>query len=278
MLPVTETVPVGMFLTSQAKVPGTGTGWRGYRQASANLETPSGATIQIFTDTDPTHVIGNTWSYSEIGINHPRLIYNQSEDTSQEILFEYALWQIQWLGFYQEESSVSWFNTTLDPVIEGLGGPYFFSENNTMSVNNTFFEIAESKKSATNSTGTSKTGLADDLKPEKLVARSKPPLNIAPPIGVRCTLSSVAGLATVDGTTSTFSDFERVDPEVLSGSFGAAFGYDAAFILQSVAIEDFYQTTRSSPQVQEGIPTCGTATYTRKPCYRELYLHLAWML
>ncbi|KAL2111027.1 hypothetical protein VUR80DRAFT_384 [Thermomyces stellatus] len=245
---------------------------------SARLTTPSGDFINVF-NTGATPRIGtNVWAHSEIGSNdvptgkpkqydgsHPDFV---PDDASKSSVFEYALWQIQLEGYYEADypGEIS-FNRTLDPVIEGMGSPFSMSDGNVV-FNDTFFQIRGGSETII---GTDRSG--DDVEVEgdltdldeifhvkellryriRLVEDKVPILAVASPIGVRCVVSSGLGTASLDGVTSTFSDFERVDPEINStiGEGPLIFGH-TAFNSLNTAYENFYDVAHLPPKVSMG--------------------------
>ncbi|PKS09634.1 hypothetical protein jhhlp_004253 [Lomentospora prolificans] len=290
-LPLTESIP-SMFLAPQAQVPVSGRTWGlqvnyscsnvlsaseftilsekpestlesvikyqptdGSQRPYAKLKTPSGAKIHVFNSSADSS-LNNVWSYSEMGSNFKESvpgIYESSRDNSETIVFEYALWQLQFLGYYEDQASVRIpFNTTVDPIIEGMGSPYIMLENKTVVSNDTFFTIKGGDGFTVQETlggpiikvNSSLTDLRAFFIPEQLLRNQDrlPVLNVAPPIGVRCVWSSAAGTATLDGVTSTFSGFERVDPES-AGGYGRVFGTRARQILLTVPFSNLYQAS-----------------------------------
>ncbi|KFY24630.1 hypothetical protein V491_02065, partial [Pseudogymnoascus sp. VKM F-3775] len=207
------------------------------------LRTPSGSSIQIFNSSNSPDYL-NMWSYSEMGISVPTTMQATYEnntagnavsndgvphDISESMVLEYALWQLQFHGYYDNPNETLPFNSTLGPVIEGMGSPFSLSENKSLLSNSTFFKIGQGKNFTLPSLSgvpvalnASITDLRDYFNTKHLVdykANQYKPnqfpeaiIDAAAPIGVRCVVSSGAGTATLDGVTSTFSDFSRVDP------------------------------------------------------------------
>ncbi|KFZ17521.1 hypothetical protein V501_01691 [Pseudogymnoascus sp. VKM F-4519 (FW-2642)] len=177
-------------------------------------------------------------------------------DISHSVVLKYSLWQLQFHSFYDSPNKTYPFNSTLGPVIEGMGSPFFLLNNKTLVSNNTFFKIGQGKsftlptqsgmQAALNA---STTDLRDYLDPTpltnyKLKQYPEAIIEVAAPVGVRCVVSSEVGTAILDGVTSTFSNFSRVQPEPeLQGSKGGVFGSAAQNILYGTRYIDFYLTS-----------------------------------
>ncbi|OBT69245.1 hypothetical protein VE03_02009 [Pseudogymnoascus sp. 23342-1-I1] len=233
--------------------------------ARFNLRTPSGSTILIFNSS--TDFGGyNMWSYSEIGWSIPLDVENTYEkgpsddgvtyDISEPMVFEYALWQLQVHGYDEKPNETYPFNTTLGPTIKGMGSPYFLSENKSLVSNDSFSKIAQGKNfTLVKPNGVqvvlnaSFTDLTDYFNPIYLTEYQlngfpQEVIDIAQPVGVRCVVSSGAGTATLDGVTSTFSNYSRVDPDKnIQGQPGGVFGQLAQQSLYGTLFSDFFQTS-----------------------------------
>ncbi|KAK6342212.1 hypothetical protein TWF730_001690 [Orbilia blumenaviensis] len=281
-LPLIENIPE-MFLAPQANTPVSGKAWglrieyncSNVRTASeftilnkrplstvtdtsngrVTLRTPSGDSIKIFNVSEgPTY--SNIWSHSELGMskstnltdgisyNTYGISYNESR------VFEYSLWQIHFRSSYDVDGHIPFFETALDPIVEGMGGPFFLLENKTLIDNDTFFTIAGDERPVLN---VSVTDLRTFLPPIEILKYSQPALHVAAPIGVRCVAISTAGMATLDGVASTFSDFERLDPGRTPGGYEAGiFGDEAQSILSWSNFFDFYKTGHLPSEVPQG--------------------------
>ncbi|RYP15257.1 hypothetical protein DL765_005832 [Monosporascus sp. GIB2] len=301
-LPLTKSIP-DMFLAPQADVPVSGKAWglrvkydcSIVRTASeftilsekpvsmvssieshvVTLQTPSGYWIDIFNSSRTPDSV-NMWSYSEMGMSIPTATsasYNASggydvpTDISQSMVLEYALWQLQFRGYY-DDGKIFPFNSTLGPVIEGMGSPFFMSENKTLVGNDTFFKIRGGENFTVLESGgslatltASITDLRDFFDPRLLTnyrvdapynKYPEPVLDVAAPIGVRCVVSSSAGMATLDGVTSTFSDFERVDPDHITGGGAGIFGPTTQRFLSGTKFSDFYRVSHLPREVPHG--------------------------
>ncbi|RDL36680.1 Uncharacterized protein BP5553_06032 [Venustampulla echinocandica] len=256
--------PVSIFSTVDAP--------RDNTRPIVTLRTPSGYSIQIFNSSNTPNNV-NMWSYSEMGMSTPTTVgatyetsgYNIPVDITQSMVFEYALWQLQFRGYYDEANDTLAFNSTLGPVIEGMGSPFFMSENKTLVGNDTFFKIRGGENFTVLNPGgqpaklnASITDLRDFFDPTKLTDYQmpkypEPVLEVAAPIGVRCVVSSGAGMATVDGVTSTFSDFERVDPDHdFKGLRAGVFGHLTQEILSRTKFSDFYKVSHLPSEMPLG--------------------------
>ena len=244
-----------------------------YGQPTANLRTPSGDSIHIFNSGETPDSM-NVWSYSEMGMSIPtdlRASYKANDtygvpmDISRSMVVEYALWQLRFRGYYDQGKDFP-FNSTLGRVIEGMGNPFFMLENKTLVGNDTFFKIRGGENfTVTNLIGTpailntSITDLRDLFDLEKLTNYKltdypDPILEVAEPIGVRCVAASGLGMATLDGVTSTFSDFEGVDPEPYIGGDKAksVFGHMTQSILSGTKFSDFYRVSHMPRELSHG--------------------------
>ncbi|KAI9162989.1 hypothetical protein HJFPF1_04584 [Paramyrothecium foliicola] len=239
----------------------------GAERTAVNLRSPSGYTIQISNSTvDPDNV--NMWSYSEMGMDpsisdlgayasvDPDMV---PVNLSQTTVLEYALWQVQFRGYY-DDGTIPPFNSTLGPVVEGMGSPFILSNNGTLLSNDTFFRIRQGDNFTIEASSTpvkldaSVTDLRDFFDPTKLtdykISSGKfdypePVLDVAAPIGVRCLASSGLGEATLDGVTSTFTDFEQVNPVHIVGGIGYVFAEEAWSAIQWTKFSDFYRPSHS---------------------------------
>jgi hypothetical protein len=239
------------------------------------LRTPSGYSIHTFNSSNTVDSV-NMWSYSEMGMSIPTTPgarydasggYDIPTGISQSMVVEYALWQLQFRGYYDEGKIFS-FNSTLGPVIEGMGSPFFVSENKTLVGNNTFFKIRGGENFTVLEPGGSPatlnasiTDLREFFDPTQLTDYElitpadqypEPILEVAAPIGVRCVASSGVGMATLDGATSTFRDFERVDPDHVTGGGRGVFGHTTQDILSGTRFADFYQASHSPRELPHG--------------------------
>ncbi|KFZ03946.1 hypothetical protein V502_10534 [Pseudogymnoascus sp. VKM F-4520 (FW-2644)] len=228
----------------------------------AILQTPSGSSIQAFnSSSDPGSM--NLWSYSEIGLSVPTDTsatygngsYSDTVDISDSMVMEYVLWQLQFHSFYDKPNETLPFDSTLGPTIEGMGSPYFLLENKTLVSNETFFKIGQGKNFTVPRTNnglyttlnSSTTDLRDFFDPTQIIDYefrqfTEAIIEVAAPIGVRCVVYSVPGTATLDGVTSTFSNFSRVNPEPqVQGQPGGVLGNMAQQILFGTRFDDFYQ-------------------------------------
>ncbi|KFY07867.1 hypothetical protein V492_06751 [Pseudogymnoascus sp. VKM F-4246] len=221
---------------------------------SVKLQTPSGHRIEISNHSKELS-IDNMWSYSEAGMSVPTAIkatYTENSDDnpadvpvdiSESMVFEYALWQLQYHGYYDKANESFPFNSTLGTVVKGMGGPYFMLENKTLVTNDTFFKIGQGLN-------TSVTDLLDFFSSTQVTDYDAPQypdpfIDVADPVGVRCVVSSGAGKATLDAVTSTFSNFKRIDPDRAPLSYtGGVFGHMAQTILSRTSFSNFYAPSR----------------------------------
>ena len=266
-LPLTESIP-DLFLGPQSDKPVSGTAW-GLRlkydcsivrsaseftilsQKSVStitfaaediyLQTPSGDKITLRKSSDLVgNSLTNVQAYFETGVSAPRKGEDYSDKADKyngrhpgfdaELVFEYAVWQIRSDGRTQDHLRP--FNTTLEPTIGGMGGPFLTTADGSFALNNTFLTLKGGGANTTNANNT--------MNLAKMINGSSDDgmLYAAPPIGVRCVASSDLGTAELDGVTSTFGNFQRVNPafdmSVSAMSKGSSrFGRTAARILNA---------------------------------------------
>ena len=275
-LPLTKPIP-DMFLAPQADVPVSGEAWglrakydcSVVRKASeftiltqksestivsvenntaksphdfARLRTPSGDSIHLFPLGFGLTNDAGVWGYKEIGASGDGSVlkYNGSGLESKPRVFEFAFWQIRYKSYYDDQVGGPEklpFNKTLDPVIEGMGRPYLLSGGNLTS-NNTFFKVKTSDDFPEIS---DLRDLFPGTRPDN--GRTEA-LDVAAPIGIRCVVSSGLGTASLDGTRSTFSNFKKVDPElVINGMGQSALGYVAFQDFLVSDLDDLYEAS-----------------------------------
>ncbi|KEY73254.1 hypothetical protein S7711_11532 [Stachybotrys chartarum IBT 7711] len=258
--------PVSMFSSTERDLE-TG-------RTTVQLRTPSGYEIHASnSSTHPQSV--NLWSYSEMGMSVPSTYtrtYNSTGqigvtvNISQSTVLEYVLWQIRFRGYYDGDT-IPPFNSTLGPVIEGMGSPFYRSGNGTLLSNDSFFEIRQGDIFSLEDPfqpprlDANVTDLRDYFDPTQLteyevgggnVNNAEPVLDVAAPIGVRCVASSDVGEATLDGVMSTFTDFKHVDPISVTGGVQVVFGTAAWATLGRTRFSDFYRASHSPRELHHG--------------------------
>ncbi|KAI0118994.1 hypothetical protein F4814DRAFT_223065 [Daldinia grandis] len=173
--------------------------------AWVRLETPSRQQhIYIFNTSSNKVDANNLWGYVEMGvtvnptegeadqsINGTGSNSSSQDGVSKVGILEYSLWQATTRGAYHNYSD---FNSTLDPVIKGMGHPLMQTPNGTFVTNNTFFNSSEYDL---------------DIDPPIGI------ISLAPPIGIRCRAVSDLGTAELNPMKSTFHSFKQTpDPPV----------------------------------------------------------------
>ena len=158
-----------------------------------------------------------------------------SSGTTNATIFEYALWQIRLLDRWDPTSGTytdsTTFNTSLEPVVKGIGSP-IETKNGRSVLNRTFFESRRDNL-------TSLLGLFQwDYENRPYVLES------AGPIGVRCVSSSSLGTARLDGIKSVFSNFERANALFKYG-VTPRYGLTARRILTHSQISSLFQPSGS---------------------------------
>ena len=269
-LPLTEPIP-DLFLGPQPDKPVSGTAW-GLRfkyncsivrsaseftilsQKSASpvmsvdtkggisLQTPSKDVITLWKSTSlGDSAYANTQAYWETGTSAGRKDINSLDNTDKydgrhpgfdtDLVFEYAVWQIRSDGRYNDHLLP--FNTTIEPSIEGMGSPFFTTSDGYFALNNTFLTL---KPGAIGSPTENITNVNSTMNLARMINGSSDGrmLYTAPPIGIRCLAASDLGTAELDGVTSTFGNFQRVNPNDTNSFQGSPpFGRTAAKILNA---------------------------------------------
>ncbi|SPO06669.1 uncharacterized protein DNG_09361 [Cephalotrichum gorgonifer] len=204
-----------------------------------DLKTPSGDYISMRNATLLSGNPINVGAYFEVGTSAiPRYkLYDgddpdfEADEGDNSFVFEYAAWQYHSNGSYHEDTS--FFNETVGSTIEGIGSPFIESDGKTYTVNHTFFALKGDIVDG--SLYPNRTSDASELMElETIFDGFYNVLLLAPPVGVRCVASSGLGTAELDGVTSTFRNFQRVDPKQADAGFTAGsqrFGLSAADIL-----------------------------------------------
>jgi hypothetical protein len=182
--------------------------WKSTLEDCVALRTPSGNMIrQGRSDPESVH---NVEAYFEIGTSAvarpPRYqIFGDppvgENENPASYIMEYALWQFRNNGSYDD--SIEPFDATVGRTIEGLGSPLVRADNGGYVVDDTFF----------GSEGNDTEDLSRSWMTAIVNNTRRSPLDAAPPVGVRCIASSQLGTAEIDGMTSTFGNFQRLDPE-----------------------------------------------------------------
>lgn len=149
----------------------------------------------IFSDQDDDSGGVNLWSYwqlaTNIGENQASISLN---DFSRRNIVEYALWQVRGAASYEEVQN---FNNSVEPTMRDVPSLLLRTDNGSWIINETFF-------------GNDDFDLRTKHKVEARLNGSGIPLEVASPIGVRCSSSSILGTATVHAKTSTFDNFQAL--------------------------------------------------------------------
>jgi hypothetical protein len=230
-LPLDEGIP-DMFLAPQAKTPISGNSWglrTGYTckivenaseftilgqkslfsvytptKAGVKLTNPSGQVIYAFTG-DNTGEAVNVLGYIEMGFsNASRTTYDGTEPSSFDPgnmdnadVFEYLLWQMRKRDSYDVDGLK--FDSTLDPIVKGLGQPFIQATNGSYVFNETFFKIQ-------NGPSQNSSSIKDYLEPSDF----NDIISTTPPIGIRCRVVSTLGTAELNPAQSTFRLFKQI--------------------------------------------------------------------
>ena len=252
MLPLDESIP-DLFLAPQANNPVSGEAW-GLRVKYDCTSVQSASQFTILGENPASVNSISQWNsttydvkaYFEIGTSSPtpRPRYDgdhpdyEAEEGNTSQVFEYVSWQYRTDTFGEHSLP---FNAAVGRPVEGMGSPIIKSDDNSYIVNSTFFAPRETVIDGV-SHRNRRTDASERMDFDRIVNVNNSLLDVAPPIGVRCVVSSGLGTAVLDGVTSTFRDFRRSDPEH-NPSWGVyGFGYTAGEMLQG----QFYQHYTSS--------------------------------
>jgi len=118
-------------------------------------------------------------------------------------VFEYAVWQYRTQRSYGDDGF--FFNSTIRPSIKDIGNPIVKLDNSIYAVNTTFFLIRGPEEGRP-------IDVSQFMELTKITNAPTKGLEAAAPIGVRCVSTSTTGTAKIDSVTSTFRDFQRLDP------------------------------------------------------------------
>lgn len=207
--------------------------------------TPSGPVIQFRNTTnDDKRISANVEAYYEVASSGPQLgrLYHEGYpdyepgEGNTSLVLEYAVWQYRVTDNPYNDLELP-FNITVAPFIEDMGHPFIKGDNDTFYVNTTFFTTKGDLVQGVpgNGTSTNSSALVALRDPERNNTVKSRIVDVAPPIGVRCVASSGLGTADIDGVTTTFSNFQRLEPFVnQSTPFGLErFGYNAEAIVRA---------------------------------------------
>ncbi|PGH07838.1 hypothetical protein GX51_01548 [Blastomyces parvus] len=187
-LPVNEFAPE-LFLAPQGQYPVRGSAWGlrlGYNCSA------------VESASDFTVVGKNQSTIMSFGSSIFNLLTYLEVSTAQDGIFEFAMWQIRTKASYEDTAPIN-FNHTINTPIPGLGSPLVKSDNGTYQLNDAFFDMRAPQFG-------SPADRFKDAKMEELI-------ELAPPIGVRCTYFSEHGTAVLEPDDSSFHSFVP-DPPV----------------------------------------------------------------
>jgi hypothetical protein len=231
-LPLDEGIPE-MFLTPQAKTPISDNSWglrAGYNCSMVenaseftilsqkslssvymsnrdplwvSLKTPSNQMIYVFTGNDAMYSV-NVLGYIEMGVSHTATTtYNGTEpssfdpgDMDKADIFEYLIWQMRKPSAYNQDDL--YFNSTLEPIVKGMGQPFIQTTNGSYVANETFFNIQ--------SGGSNRTSSIKEYGESSYLENI---ISLTPPIGIRCRVVSTLGTAELNPAQSTFHSFKK---------------------------------------------------------------------
>ncbi|CAI0652204.1 unnamed protein product [Colletotrichum noveboracense] len=163
----------------------------------------------------------NIWSYSEVGTRLDVKETQASRDTignkqeplastdTQVNVLEWAVWQARTNASSDGSiPEIDNFNITVGTIVRGIGSPFMEASNGSWFMTTTFFEQREYTNKYNSKTSMN---LTEEAR-YKLNRDTRRTFQTAPAIGIRCTVRSVFGSATVDARTSSFFDFKNEDP------------------------------------------------------------------
>jgi hypothetical protein len=159
--------------------------------------------IQISTGSDSKDGL-NIYGHVEMGVRPggARVYSPLGDPNSLDNIFEILLWQRHSRESYN--NSDLRFNVTVEPAVEGVGQPFIQLANGTYAWNETFYQVQ--RKSGSNVT--SILDLIDvDENPPRSARTTEKIISLAPPIGIRCQVTSHLGTAQLDPTRSVFHSF-----------------------------------------------------------------------
>ncbi|KAK2731918.1 hypothetical protein CKAH01_08790 [Colletotrichum kahawae] len=176
--------------------------------------------------------VTNIWSYSEVGTRMNVEERQKSDGTAGETqvnVLQWAIWQVRAKAPYIEIEN---FNTTVGPVVQGIGSPFMKASNGSWVMNTAFFE--QKKYVSFNTTQKIRIKLHDS---------DQAAIDVAAAIGVRCVVRSVFGSAMVDARTSSFSDFRTENPTFhpeVNGEPMSRLGIKVASMTEQATLEDIF--------------------------------------
>ncbi|KAI1144630.1 hypothetical protein F5Y05DRAFT_33620 [Hypoxylon sp. FL0543] len=178
--------------------------------AWVRLKTPSEQLIYAFSSSSNAGDAINLWGYAEMGVSNTSTTtydgtepgsFNDSGIAKADIL-EFSLWQARLHGAYGDNDAE--FNSTLDPVVRGMGQPITQAPNGSFVRNDSFFKIQSIK------------GYGDHYN-----ISTDPPgtvMTLAPAIGIRCRVVSNLGAAELDPVQTTFHSFTQTSSPPFNSS------------------------------------------------------------
>ncbi|KAF4879311.1 hypothetical protein CGCSCA1_v001548 [Colletotrichum siamense] len=262
----------------------TGHWCRSFWPSHGNSTKPC-ATAQMFERT-------NIWSYSEVGSRLDVKETQASQDTignkqeplvstdTQVNVLEWAVWQARTNASVDatvdgKVIEIEDFNSTVGTAVRGIGSPFMKASNGSWFMNTTFFE----QRNYTNEV---------DIKTKKNVTKDtwnkfdhpRGTIQAAAAIGVRCTVRSVFGSATVDARTSSFFDFHNEeptpydDPEVNAEEPVSRLGTIVEAVASAASLEDIFKSINIRATTSESNSVLVSKFVTSEDLQKSVYL--AW--
>ncbi|EQB58795.1 hypothetical protein CGLO_00909 [Colletotrichum gloeosporioides Cg-14] len=251
---------------------------------NGNLTKPC-ATAQMFDRT-------NIWSYSEVGTRldvketqgFQDTIGNKQEPLvsteTQVNVLEWAVWQARTNASIDatvdgKVIEIENFNSTVGTTVQGIGSPFMKARNGSWVMNTTFFE---QRKYTNEVVITTKKNVTEDT--WNKLDHPRGTIQAAAAIGVRCTVRSVFGSATVDARTSSFFDFKNEDPtpyndpEVNAEEPVSRLGTIVESVAMAASLEDIFASINIRATKSESNSVLVSNFVTSEELQKSVYL--AW--
>ncbi|KAF0327907.1 hypothetical protein GQ607_004738 [Colletotrichum asianum] len=262
----------------------TGRWCRSFWPSHGNSTKPC-ATAQMFERT-------NIWSYSEVGSRLDVKETQASQDTignkqeplvstdTQVNVLEWAVWQARTNASVDaivdgKVIEIENFNSTVGTTVRGIGSPFMKASNGSWFMNTTFFE----QRNYTNEVDiTTKKNVTKDT--WNKFDHPRGTIQAAAAIGVRCTVRSVFGSATVDARTSSFFDFQNEeptpydDPEVNAEEPVSRLGTIVEAVASAASLEDIFKSINVRATNSESNSVLVSKFVTSEDLQKSVYL--AW--
>ena len=176
---------------------------------------------------------GNLAAYVEVGVQGD----SSYGLTNPNSVLEIAIWQTRFADFLGEYP----FNYTIGPTISGAGSPFIIAENGTYQLNETFLSLDDKSESD---------ALYKHANLSYIHGISGTAKDVPLPIGVRCELDGLTGVATLNPDHSSFHDFVPTAAHTVHNMYVRHFG-SATFDYLSYpnnTYSSYFQSSNSPPK------------------------------